>query len=58
MPVDLGPETDQYIPRIIWTKDPEKLAVVRMNRLQNLMDLLLVDAATGKSNMIYREDNP
>jgi dipeptidyl-peptidase-4 len=57
VPVDVGPETDQYLPRILWTKDPGKLAVVRMNRVQNLVDLLLVDAATGKSNMIYREDN-
>jgi dipeptidyl-peptidase-4 len=57
IPVDAGPETDQYLPRIYWTKDPNKLAVVRMNRLQNLVDLLLVDASTGKSSMIYREDN-
>ena len=56
-PVDLGPETDQYIPRIYWTKDPEKLAFVRVNRQQNMVDLLLADAATGKSDMIFREDN-
>jgi dipeptidyl-peptidase-4 len=56
-PVDLGPETDQYIPRIIWTKDPQKLAVVRLNRLQNIYDILLADAATGKTSMIYREEN-
>ena len=57
-PVDLGPETDQYIPRIIWTKDPQKLAVLRLNRLQNQMDILLADAAGGKTELIYREDNP
>jgi dipeptidyl-peptidase-4 len=57
IPVDVGPETDQYLPRIMWTKDVEKLAIVRMNRLQNKMDLLLADAATGRSNMIFREDN-
>lgn len=57
MPVDVGTETDQYLPRIFWTKDPAKLAVVRMNRMQNLMDMLLVDASTGKSTMIFREEN-
>jgi dipeptidyl-peptidase 4 len=58
VPVDLGPETDQYIPRIIWTKDPGKLIVLRLNRLQNQLDVLQVDAATGKSDLVYREDNP
>ncbi len=58
IPVDLGPETDQYIPRIRWTKNPEKLAIIRLNRLQNLMDILIADARTGLTSMIYREDNP
>jgi len=57
VPVDLGPETDQYIPRIIWTKDPGKLIVLRLNRLQNQLDVLLVDASSGKSELVYREDN-
>ncbi|MCK9399836.1 MAG: S9 family peptidase [Bacteroidales bacterium] len=55
--VDLGPETDQYIPRIIWTKDPGKLIVLRLNRLQNQLDILLADASTGKSELVYREEN-
>lgn len=58
VPVDLGTETDQYIPRVFWTKDPKKLLVLRLNRLQNQLDFLLVDAATGKSDVIYHEDNP
>ena len=57
-PVDIGPETDQYIPRILWTKDPGKLIVLRLNRLQNVLDFLLVDAASGKSETIYHEENP
>ncbi len=53
--VDLGTQTDQYIPRVKWTKDPDKLAVMRMNRLQNNMDLLLVEAGTGSSQVILTE---
>lgn len=53
--VDLGPETDQYIPRIKWTKSADKLAVMRMNRLQNTLDLLLVEAGTGNSEVILTE---
>jgi dipeptidyl-peptidase-4 len=58
IPVDLGTEPDQYIPRIIWTKDPGKLMVLRLNRLQNRLDLMLADASTGGSELVYTEDNP
>lgn len=53
--VDLGSERDIYIPRVKWTKSAEKLAVMRMNRLQNTCDVLMVDAATGKSKVILSE---
>jgi dipeptidyl-peptidase-4 len=36
--------------RIYWTKDPNQLAFIRLNRLQNQMDLLHANAATGVSN--------
>jgi dipeptidyl-peptidase-4 len=57
VPVDIGAETDQYIPRIFWTKDPGKLIVLRLNRLQNQLDVLLADAASGRSELVYREEN-
>ena len=37
---DIGTDTDIYIPRIRWTKDVNKLAVFRLNRLQNKFELL------------------
>ncbi|WP_420580097.1 S9 family peptidase [Reichenbachiella sp.] len=37
--VDLGEETDIYIPNIQWTKDPDILAIKRLNRLQNRQDI-------------------
>lgn len=55
IPVDLGPETDQYIPRIAWTRDPQKLFVLRLNRLQNFAEFLLADATDGSATMIYNE---
>lgn len=54
---DLGKETDQYIPRIKWTKNPNRLCVYRMNRHQNGLELLLASAKTGKSTVIYEEKN-
>lgn len=53
--VDIGSEKDIYIPRIKWTKSSDKLAVMRMNRLQNKLDLLMVEAGTGDSKVILTE---
>jgi len=55
--MDIGSETDQYIPRIKWTNKDNILAIERLNRLQNHIDLLLTDASSGVSEIIYSEDN-
>lgn len=54
---DVNKEADQYIPRIKWTSDNSKLCVMRMNRLQNLLELYSVDASTGKSVLMFSESN-
>ncbi|MFH1937492.1 MAG: DPP IV N-terminal domain-containing protein, partial [Bacteroidota bacterium] len=58
VPVDTGTETDIYIPRIKWTTDPNTLAMYRMNRHQNKLELLLADANNGSSRVILTENNP
>lgn len=55
---DVNKEADQYIPRIKWTNDETKLCVMRMNRLQNKLELYLCEAATGSSSLIFTEENP
>lgn len=54
---DVGDENDIYIPRVVWTKDPNVLSVRKSNRLQNRVDLLHVDASTGKSNIVLTEQS-
>jgi len=54
---NLGAETDQYIPRIKWTENDDQLCIFRMNRLQNKLELLLTNAASGQSDVIYVENN-
>ncbi len=54
---DLGNETDQYIPRIKWMATGDHLCVFRMNRLQNKLELLRVNAASGTSKTFYKETN-
>ncbi len=53
--VDIGTETDIYIPKIYWTQNPELLAVQRLNRLQNQLDILHVNAKDGSSKVILTD---
>ncbi len=55
--VDIGKETDQYIPRIRWTNDANVLSLNRLNRLQNKMEILHAEAATGKTSVILTEES-
>ncbi len=55
--MDVGEETDQYIPRINWTRDNNVLAIRRMNRLQNKQDLLFADVQTGSTRLILSEES-
>lgn len=55
---EVNKEADQYIPRIKWTADANKLCVTRMNRLQNLLELYSCDAVSGKAELFFTESNP
>ena len=55
--MDTGEETDQYIPRIKWTGRPGELCILRLNRLQNQLEILLADVSTGESRVLLKEVN-
>lgn len=55
--MDIGEETDIYIPRIKWTNEPDKLSIIWMNRLQNELKIFIADANIGNTRMIYHETN-
>ncbi len=55
--LDVGSQNDQYMPRIQWTNTPNTLALMRMNRLQDKMELLLADANTGAIRNLYTEED-
>jgi len=55
--MDIGTETDIYIPRIKWTNNPNVLSIQRLNRLQNKWEILLANSNTGSSKVLYNEDN-
>ncbi|MDI3527677.1 MAG: dipeptidyl-peptidase 4 [Tenuifilum sp.] len=55
--MDVGPETDQYIARIKWMPLSDKLCMIRLNRLQNQLDILVADVTTGNSEVAFSESN-
>lgn len=55
--VDIGEDTDIYVPRLKWTPDANNLVVMRLNRLQNKLDILYVNPFTGDSRPLYTEKN-
>jgi len=57
MQMQTGDNPDQYIPRLKWSEIQGKLAILRMNRLQNKLEILLADAETGKTQTIFQEEN-
>lgn len=56
--VDVGNETDQYIPRIGWTRNNNTFWFILLNRYQNHLKFFLGDALSGGSTVIYEETNP
>lgn len=53
--VNLGNYTDFYIPRIKWTNDGQVLSVQVMNRHQNNLDLIFVNAISGDAKVVLNE---
>ncbi len=44
-----------YVPRIYWTADPNTLAVVTLNRLQNHLRLFFFDVRSGERRLVMEE---
>ena len=53
--VNLGEEDDMYVPRIKWTQNATTLSIQKMNRLQNKLELIFADAASGKAHVVLTE---
>ena len=56
--MDLGAETDIYIPRVNWLNDSRHIAIQRLNRAQNTLDLMIADAGTGETRTALTESDP
>lgn len=56
--LDLGRNEDIYIPRIFWTNSSSYLAIIRLNREQNLLEMLMANTINGKTKTIIRDTDP
>jgi dipeptidyl-peptidase-4 len=53
--MDIGDNPDDYIPRINWTSSPGKLAIQRLRRDHEKLDLLIADVDSGKTTAIVNQ---
>ena len=53
--MDSGPGKDVYLPRVAWMPDSRHLAIQRLNRAQNELDMLVADRATGRTATLFEE---
>ncbi|MGH7567998.1 MAG: DPP IV N-terminal domain-containing protein [Gemmatimonadales bacterium] len=53
--MDLGSNTDIYIPRVSWLPDGRTLAIQRQNRDQDTLQLFFHDVATGAARLVLTE---
>lgn len=50
-------DSDGYVPRIHFTSDPEKLAIVTLNRRQSQMDIYMGNPRSTECKLAVREEN-
>ncbi|HQI69819.1 MAG TPA: S9 family peptidase [Bacteroidales bacterium] len=55
MDIPTDPVLQSYVPRMEWAANSTELVVQHLNRKQNASDILLCNAASGKSDAIYKE---
>jgi dipeptidyl-peptidase 4 len=53
------PDADQdfYIPRIRWTNTTDQLAIFRLNRNQNVLDMYFANPGSGVAKLILRQED-
>lgn len=56
--MDLQIDSTDYIPRIRFTSDPEKLAIMTLNRHQNRFDLYMANPRSGLCKVAIRDEAP
>ncbi|MDA8019442.1 MAG: S9 family peptidase [Thermoanaerobaculia bacterium] len=56
--IDLGTYPYEYLARLVWLPDGERLVAQTLDRSQENLDLFLVEAGSGKARHLFRETDP
>lgn len=56
--VDTGDDLNVYLFRGRWTNDGKEFTYIRLNRLQNVIELFAADPNTGKTRLVLRDGDP
>ncbi len=56
--LDLGDTRERLLARVEWLPSSAAVAVERLNRVQNRLDLLVADARSGASHVLLHEEDP
>src|SRR6185437_14270831 len=55
--MDVGSTADTLLARVVWLPDSQRIAVERLTRVQNELDLLFCDTRTGAAHPILHEQS-
>ncbi|MGD8305386.1 MAG: DPP IV N-terminal domain-containing protein, partial [Ignavibacteria bacterium] len=55
--MDIGEEIDLYFPRIYWTNSSDRLVILRLNRHQNHIEVLMNDVESGKGKVVLTDSD-
>lgn len=55
--MNIGALSDFYIPRIYWTQSTGQLAIVKLNRRQNQLELYLANTSSGVGKVVFTNRN-
>ncbi|HEX2208106.1 MAG TPA: S9 family peptidase [Longimicrobium sp.] len=53
--MDTGNDPEALLARLEWAESPNEVVIQRTNRIQNRLDVLLADATTGRSRVLFTE---
>ena len=56
--MDLGETRNRLLARVAWLPTSQAVAVERLNRIQDRLDLLIADAATGSARVALHQEDP
>ena len=56
--MNLGDTRDYLLARVVWSPTSRAVVAERLNRVQNKLDLLMADIATGASRVLLHEEDP